>query len=50
VYVPGVLAEGVTVPVELLIIRPDVELKVPPVVPVKVTLAVGRDRQYGDPV
>jgi hypothetical protein len=35
--VPAVLAEGVIAPVEALIDKPAVELKVPPVVPVKVT-------------
>jgi hypothetical protein len=44
-----VLVEGVIAPVELLIVSPDGdEEKVPPVVPVKVTLCgVVTDRQKG---
>ena len=38
VYVPAVLVLGVIAPVELLMDSPAVEEKVPPVVPVSVTL------------
>ena len=37
VYVPGVLVDGVIAPVAELIDSPAVELKTPPVVPVRVT-------------
>jgi hypothetical protein len=43
-----VLADGLTVPVELLIERPAVELNVPPDVPEKLSVALVKDLQYGD--
>src|SRR3569832_250394 len=49
VYVPAVLVDGVTTPVEPSIVNPAVEEKVPPVVPVKVTLCpVETDLQNGE--
>jgi hypothetical protein len=51
VYVPAVLVEGVIAPVDASIINPAVEEKVPPVVPVKVTLwPVANDLQNGEPL
>ena len=40
VYIPGVLVASVTAPVDALMLRPAVEVYVPPVVPVCVTVAV----------
>jgi hypothetical protein len=51
VYVPGVLAEGVTAPEEASMLKPAVDENEPPVVPVNVTLcAEDVDEQNGEPL
>ncbi len=50
-YEPAVLVDGVIAPVPPLMLKPDVEEKVPPVLPVTVTLCgVDTDLQNGAPV
>jgi len=50
VYVPAVLAEGVIAPVKALIDNPAGALKIPPVVPVRVTLLIPSVVHQGVPV
>ena len=50
-YVPAVLVPGVIAPVDELIVKPAVDEKTPPVVPVNVTAcAVPSDEQKGEPL
>lgn len=50
VYVPAVLEEGVIAPVAAFIESPAGALKIPPVVPVRVTFCIPASEHQGDPV